>query len=269
MSNDNQFLVSISDKIRLWNLHERRQEGVLHCISNAEIKSLIVTANNSIAFIQIAEGLKVWNYKDNTLESFQVPNLYSSSCISISNDLQYIAIGRDTQLILWDIKNQRQEALFHFHQVRAGAVHITSDNKFIVSVDSFTRSLEKRMNAVRIWSLQEKTQVAALFGHTQSIRTLAVASDSTYIATASDDNTLRIWSFKELKQVAMIKKSRIQGLVITRDSKYVIYCNHFTIFIYSIRKQTLENFFPNNSVTGLLRDISSEVSVSSHSEGEK
>ena len=63
----------------------------------------------------------------------------------------------------------------HTNFVRS--VAITSDNKFIVSGgDDIT---------VRIWNLQDKTQEAALQGHTAIIT-----------ISGGDDNTVRIWDLQ-------------------------------------------------------------------------
>ena len=112
---------------------------------------------------------------------------------------------------------------------------ITSNNEFIVSVDCAFES----SYAVRIWSLPEKKQLAALFGHTDQIYKLSVTSDDAYIITASYDKTIRIWGLENRTQIDIIYHSYpFIDLEISVTSRYFAYYTD-RVYLYDLQKRAM------------------------------
>jgi WD40 repeat protein len=60
-------------------------------------------------------------------------------------------------------------------------------------------------NTVRIWDPATGQQRSTLTGHTDTVTTLAIAPDSTWLATTSPDNTVRIWDPATGAAIAMMR----------------------------------------------------------------
>lgn len=66
-------------------------------------------------------------------------------------------------------------------------------NSSVIHACELNHTSEDADNIVKIWSPSTGELVRNLVGHTKGISDVAWASDSVYLASASDDKTVRVW----------------------------------------------------------------------------
>ena len=73
---------------------------------------------------------------------------------------------------------------------------------------------------VRIWSLQDKTQVAVLKGHDDFVFSVAITNDSNYIVSGGYDKTVRVRSLQSKRQEAILQghTNLVYSIAITSDN---------------------------------------------------
>ena len=52
-------------------------------------------------------------------------------------------------------------------------------------------------NTIKIWNFETKAEIRTLTGHRDTIRSVAISSDSSSIVSASFDSTIRIWNLEK------------------------------------------------------------------------
>jgi WD40 repeat protein len=103
----------------------------------------------------------------------------------------------DKTIRLWDIRTQRQVALFRGHSARIASVAFDGSNKHIAS-----GSDDK---TVRLWSVGEGREVAVFTAHTEKVTSVAFDGSGKYVASGSADMTVRLWSVRLLCEVAVLR----------------------------------------------------------------
>ena len=92
------------------------------------------------------------------------------------------------------------------HTSPVHSITLTSDNKYLVSGSgSLNLTLSTGTdNTVRIWSLKQKKEIAALEGHYDVVSSVAVTSDNKYIVSGSFDTILRRWTLQDKIEKAIL-----------------------------------------------------------------
>ena len=116
-----------------------------------------------------------------TYEFKDIDKFYASDFLKEYNKVKYIAsmgIQYATDML------KRDHGLFMGGRSNTvNCIALTSDNKYMVTGSD---------NTLNIWSLQTKSQVAALPGHVSKIASVAIISDNNFIVSGSYDSTIRM-----------------------------------------------------------------------------
>ncbi len=114
--------------------------------------------------------------------------------VSFSPDGYTIASGgEDTRVIVWDIRVPdplRQELGSHLEPVLSVAF---SPNGRIVASAGGSLAGGGQDNAIRLWDVQTRSELAVLTGHSDTVSTIAFSPDGRRLASASFDQTLVLW----------------------------------------------------------------------------
>ncbi|OMJ84366.1 hypothetical protein SteCoe_14517 [Stentor coeruleus] len=137
--------------------------------------------------------------------------------ISFSNDDHYLVSGSsDKTIVVWDLIEKRQEAIFIGHTDQVLSVTITYDNQLIIS-----GSDDK---TVRVWNLNSKCQDMIFEGFRSSVNTVAVTHDNKFVISGSTDKSIKVWNLieKNLEYEFKGHTSNVNRIIITADDQYVI-----------------------------------------------
>ena len=72
--------------------------------------------------------------------------------------------------------------------------------------------------------LLEEEYSLFLEGHTESVKSIAISSDSKYIVSGGYDNTVRIWNLQDKTQEAVLQGHTdwVYSVAITSDNTYIV-----------------------------------------------
>jgi WD40 repeat protein len=258
MSKDNTIMVSGSDtSIIVWNLKRcveiARRELVesVNCITITSDKLYVIYGSEM-------GNVSMWDYNKNKIQTVFRGHSDSVYCIAItSNDQLVVSGSRDKTLRIWDLDQTKESGVLREHTDIVRTCVISQDNKYLISgaydhkiiVWYLQNQTIKRVintilpvnclalssgnqyifygswdSVLRIYSMKEKRQIAALEGHKNWITAISLSRDGKYIITCSQDKTLRAWSIETKKPIAIFKRHReaVTCTAITFDNKYVI-----------------------------------------------
>jgi WD40 repeat protein len=258
ISKDNTIMVSGSDtSIIVWNLKRcaeiARRDLVesVNCITITSDKLYVIYGSE-------VGNVVVWDYNKNKIQTVFRGHSDSVNCIAItSNDQLLVSGSRDKTLRIWDLDQTKEAGILRDHTDIVKTCVISQDNKYLISgsydheiivwylqSQTIKRVIDTILpinclalsagnqyifygswdSVLRIYSMKEKRQVAALEGHKNWITAISLSRDGKYIITCSQDKTLRAWSIDTKKPIAIFKRHReaVTCSAITYDNKYVI-----------------------------------------------
>ena len=212
ITSDNKYIVSGSfdSTVRIWNIQAKTQETIIKALT--WVVSLSITNDNKYIAFRYRNYAKVTIY--NLLDKgektiWQGHRDHSVQCIAITSDRQYVVSGAsDCTIIIWNLQEKTQRALFSDHKSSVNTLKVIFDNKYIVSGSGsapetrpmFLDLYFPQDNTVRIWNLEENRVEVVFTGHCYGVNSLAITSDGKYIVSGSYDHTVRIWNLKIIHQ---------------------------------------------------------------------
>ena len=107
------------------------------------------------------------------------------------------------------------------------------DGRFLVSGSSD--------KTVKVWSIEDKKEIATFIGHTQMVNAVEFAPNGELIASASSDATVRLWSLPRQQEVDTIQahKYGINDVTFSPDGKLLATASRdYTVKLWSV--ETLE-----------------------------
>ena len=118
-------------------------------------------------------------------------------CIDYSKDSKMIATGSQDHLIrLWDTVTANLLKTLNGHSARINSLSFSADCRVLASASGdFESSVPD--NSVRIWCLDDFTELRRMSSHEAEVYTVAWSPNSMYIASGSRDSTVRVWDYIE------------------------------------------------------------------------
>jgi len=145
-------------------------------------------------------GIEIWDFKTGSLGmTFQEDTRWYVHSIAFSSDGKTVAGGRigNGNIVLWDIEKPIEE-IKHLDDHNGPVWSIAfSPNGTILASGSADET-------VRLWNVQEGTQIAVLQSNFHEVKSVVFDPDGELLAVATS-STLRVWSVEEETQLVNLE----------------------------------------------------------------
>lgn len=188
-------------------------KGIVFDLCFSKHGSMIAVAENNSAIIYNTQSQEV-------LYQLKGGHTKQMLCLDMSPDSSFVITGgKDSLIVLWDIKNQEVIAKLNYHK------GVITDIKFHPEKKWFTSGSSD--NTVIIYNYDSKSIVHKLTLHEGDISSIAINSYGNMLASASEDKTIAIWDIEsgELLNRLTAHKSFIRDIAFSTDNTRLISCD--------------------------------------------
>ncbi|XP_004388234.1 WD repeat-containing protein 62 [Trichechus manatus latirostris] len=143
----------------------------------------------------------------------------NSSGLTCDPGTGHVAYSAGCVVVILDPKENRQQHIINTARKSLSALAFSPDGKYIVTGENGHRP------AVRIWDVDEKSQVAEMLGHKYGVACVAFSPDLKHVVSMGyqHDMVLSVWDWKKDIVVASNKVScRVMALSFSEDSSYFV-----------------------------------------------
>uniref|UniRef100_G3TBU9 WD repeat-containing protein 62 n=1 Tax=Loxodonta africana TaxID=9785 RepID=G3TBU9_LOXAF len=143
----------------------------------------------------------------------------NSSGLTCDPSTGHVAYLAGCVVVILDPKENKQQHIFNTARKSLSALAFSPDGKYIVTGENGHRP------AVRIWDVDEKSQVAEMLGHKYGVACVAFSPNMKHIVSMGyqHDMVLNVWDWKKDIVVASNKVScRVIALSFSEDSSYFV-----------------------------------------------
>ncbi|XP_006899770.1 PREDICTED: WD repeat-containing protein 62 [Elephantulus edwardii] len=143
----------------------------------------------------------------------------NSSGLTCDPSTGHVAYLAGCVVVILDPKENKQQHIFNTAKKSLSTLAFSPDGKYVVTGENGHRP------AVRIWDVDEKSQVAEMVGHKYGVACVAFSPNMKYIVSMGyqHDMVLNVWDWKKDIIVASNKVScRVIALSFSEDSNYFV-----------------------------------------------
>ncbi|XP_034494142.1 WD repeat-containing protein 62 isoform X4 [Ailuropoda melanoleuca] len=143
----------------------------------------------------------------------------NSSGLTCDPSTGHVAYLAGCVVVILNPKENKQQHIFNTARKSLSALAFSPDGKYIVTGENGHRP------AVRIWDVDEKSQVAEMLGHKYGVACVAFSPNMKHIVSMGyqHDMVLNVWDWKKDVVVASNKVScRVIALSFSEDSSYFV-----------------------------------------------
>ncbi|XP_021089548.1 WD repeat-containing protein 62 isoform X2 [Mesocricetus auratus] len=154
-----------------------------------------------------------------TLEKVLGITAQNSSGLTCDPGTGRVAYLAGCVVVILNPKENKQQHIFNTARKSLSALAFSPDGRYIVTGENGHRP------AVRIWDVEEKTQVAEMLGHKYGVACVAFSPNMKHIVSMGyqHDMVLNVWDWKKDIVVASNKVScRVIALSFSEDSTYFV-----------------------------------------------
>jgi WD40 repeat protein len=211
------------NELTVWDIFTGEK---MHSFTGHEgvVQHLEVTRDGKCAVSYSADQtIKIWNL----LTGAELYTLTKVKICALTKDGQHALIvpsGAPSNLLkVWDITKGMELCTIIGDKYRSyyESFVVSSENQRIVTVNNDSNM---KLYTINIWDIKTGEQILSLYGHTDSILTLAISPDGKYVVSGSQDKTIKVWNLEA--EVIQRTHNEHQGLVnavaLTKDEKHII-----------------------------------------------
>ncbi|CAH1266022.1 NWD1 [Branchiostoma lanceolatum] len=201
--------------IKLWNLNTGqlirqldKASGGIRCfwITRMDRYLVAVTDNNSVSAWDIDSMMLLWTRKPNCEGKI--------TCVTMTDDRKYTAIGTDDkQILVFDNELDKAAHILVGHQSPLTCLSVSHNQKLLASGSSG--------ETMRVWDLGTGRLVHELYAKSpvfKGIVCLSFSYDDKYLLTGGHDRSLKMWDLQTGKMVtAQYVYATITNIVANRD----------------------------------------------------
>uniref|UniRef100_F6UN22 WD repeat domain 62 n=1 Tax=Monodelphis domestica TaxID=13616 RepID=F6UN22_MONDO len=158
-----------------------------------------------------------------TLEKVLGITAQNSSGLTCDPNTGYIAYLAGCVVVVLDPKKSKQQHIFNTARKALSALSFSPDGRYIVTGENGHRP------AVRIWDVEEKSQVAEMLGHKYGVACVAFSPNMKHIVSMGyqHDMVVNVWDWKKDSVVASNKVScKVIAISFSEDSSYFVTVGH-------------------------------------------
>ncbi|BAY88615.1 MULTISPECIES: NB-ARC domain-containing protein [unclassified Tolypothrix] len=237
---DGKLLISGSDDntLKIWNL-ETGEETLALTGHTKFITAVAVTPNGKYIISSSGDRtIKVWEINTGQLVFTLTGHTSSVNAVAVTSDSQFVISGSsDTTVKIWNLNTGNEFCtLGNLEDQKARFLQILrSKNKkdfdFIDAVYSVVVTPDCKQviagydyRTIRVWNIENKTQVSSWKCEAPLVRSLALALDGKLLIAASGANTIQGWSLDTGKEVLRLEGHNrgVTIIAITSDGKRLI-----------------------------------------------
>jgi WD40 repeat protein len=196
---------SIYGRIRYRNVETGDYESEYTQKINKIISMDYSPSGNYIAIASDQARIKVWNLKNNRVESELIA--FFPVKFNKKGNLLF-AMAADMRIGIFDIKKNKRVGQLDCEMELIQTLGISQDGKYLAGAGF--------QGIIKIWDLESKKLIKKLKGHVGGIYGLSFSPDGKHLASSGYDQTLRIWDVKSGKE---LHQKKDQTIVIS-DVKY-------------------------------------------------
>ncbi|OMJ79894.1 hypothetical protein SteCoe_19980 [Stentor coeruleus] len=249
ISEDNHYLVSVSNVVVIWNILEKRQE-----VLKITPSSIAISIDNRYLVLG-NYNISVWNIIEKTYEVELKGHKGIINSVTITDDNRIVISGSDDKSVrLWNLSKKQQIAVLKGHKSKLNAVVLNINNLcFSISLSELIlwnlddkkppfESLIYKIHAINmeeticiistsinqtilyIYNLIEKQQVPILEGFKGIVKSVVIASDNNFFVLASSNSSITLWNIPEKRLEAKLKGHlySVNCIALTSDNRYAI-----------------------------------------------
>jgi WD40 repeat protein len=207
-----------SGSIDLYDLQNFNQVVSFTKHSQSVVSLVFSEANETIlASGSLDTSVMIWNVDELELSLTIQYDFRSILDMAFHPSLDVIAFSvsagvlypSDNAVVLWDIQQNDEIALFEGHEGQVTAVEYSPDGNTLISGDS--------LGTIIIWDLNTYTQIQSIDAHELQINDLAYNSDGSAFASVGRDGTLTIWDSNDFSSIVSMTDQDIRLTTVKYD----------------------------------------------------
>ena len=164
--------------------------GLWEAATGHEVRHLVQNSSINDAIFSPDGRYLASTCTDNTFGLWEIPSgrtimlnhNNSATCIAFSYDSEYIAIGGNKIVTIWELSSGLLVRSMTYADA-LWAVEFSPDGRYLAAACNETAYL---------WEIKSSRNIP--MNHSDQVNFLAFSPDSRYLATGSDDNTARLWN---------------------------------------------------------------------------
>ncbi|XP_059574626.1 WD repeat-containing protein 62 isoform X1 [Alligator mississippiensis] len=182
----------------------------------------------------------------------------TSSGLACDPNSGRIAYPAGCVVVILNPQKNKQRHIFNTSRKTLSALSFSPDGKFIVTGENGHRP------AVRVWDVEEKTQVSELQGHKQGVACVAFSPNMKYIVSVGyqHDMTVNVWDWRKDSLLASNKVScKVMAISFSEDS-YFVTVGHRHVkfwFLDAPREVKIKETVPLVGRSGLLGELHNNI----------
>lgn len=180
------------------------------------VTSMVITRDGRAVSVSDDWTLKVWNLT----EGSELRSVFSPqspfACLALADNGQAVVAARkDGTLKLLELASATEQFLVATHQA-INAVAAARAARRVVSADND--------GVLKVWSLEDGSELHTLTGHTDSLGAVDVTSDGRRAVSGCVDGTLKVWDLESGAALHTLKGHNdvVRAVAITRDGSRAI-----------------------------------------------
>ncbi|XP_072464504.1 WD repeat-containing protein 62 isoform X2 [Notamacropus eugenii] len=194
-----------------------------------------------------------------TLEKVLGITAQNSSGLTCDPNTGHIAYLAGCVVVILDPKKSKQQHIFNTARKALSALSFSPDGRYIVTGENGHRP------AVRIWDVEEKSQVAEMLGHKYGVACVAFSPNMKYIVSMGyqHDMVVNVWDWKKDSVVASNKVScKVIAISFSEDSSYFVTVGHRHVkfwFLEMSKEVKVTGTVPLVGRSGILGELHNNV----------
>lgn len=196
-----------------------------------------------VAFSPTGRRIVIWQWNDvvriwealtgEMVGAWPSCDRWSDKNVAFSPNDELIAVGSITAIRVWD--TGRREEIAAFELAQGGWLGAPQATSLAFAQDGLRIASGQTGGVIKVWDLQNRTQVGWLFGHFGRVNCVTFSPDGRRIASGGYDRTARVWDWRDCAELACFAgKSEFCAIVFSPDGTRVATaeCGRETVHIW-------------------------------------